>query len=225
MAALLRAATRAAGTPPTSSPSSRAAPAAVLLGPPGRRRRPLLRGAGSPAGRRPAVLWHPGPRLRPRRGASPRRSRRWPRSTSRRSAASNPEGPYFLGGWSLGGPVAFEMARQLRALGESYRPARRPRRRPRLENPAAERERCRLPARHRGLCRQFLGPEAGHLPRAPCGPRPRGANRLRSRVLGRRRLPAAGDRREAAAPRARESTAATSRALRLYRRGLLRRMA
>jgi amino acid adenylation domain-containing protein len=30
-----------------------------------------------------------------------------------------PEGPYFLGGWSLGGPVAFEMARQLRALGET----------------------------------------------------------------------------------------------------------
>jgi thioesterase domain-containing protein len=30
-----------------------------------------------------------------------------------------PEGPYHLGGWSLGGPVAFEMARQLRAAGES----------------------------------------------------------------------------------------------------------
>jgi thioesterase domain-containing protein/acyl carrier protein len=30
-----------------------------------------------------------------------------------------PAGPYFLGGWSLGGAVAFEMARQLRALGES----------------------------------------------------------------------------------------------------------
>ncbi|HVG07350.1 MAG TPA: amino acid adenylation domain-containing protein [Thermoanaerobaculia bacterium] len=28
-----------------------------------------------------------------------------------------PEGPYFLGGWSLGGAVAFEMARQLRAAG------------------------------------------------------------------------------------------------------------
>ncbi|HSN89312.1 MAG TPA: thioesterase domain-containing protein, partial [Thermoanaerobaculia bacterium] len=30
-----------------------------------------------------------------------------------------PEGPYFLGGWSLGGPVAFEMARQLRSLGQT----------------------------------------------------------------------------------------------------------
>jgi thioesterase domain-containing protein/acyl carrier protein len=30
-----------------------------------------------------------------------------------------PGGPYFLGGWSLGGPVAFEIARQLRAQGET----------------------------------------------------------------------------------------------------------
>jgi thioesterase domain-containing protein len=30
-----------------------------------------------------------------------------------------PTGPYFLGGWSFGGPVAFEMARQLRTLGET----------------------------------------------------------------------------------------------------------
>jgi thioesterase domain-containing protein len=30
-----------------------------------------------------------------------------------------PEGPYLLGGWSLGGPVAFEMARQLQARGET----------------------------------------------------------------------------------------------------------
>ncbi|WP_346728620.1 non-ribosomal peptide synthase/polyketide synthase, partial [Corallococcus exiguus] len=29
-----------------------------------------------------------------------------------------PEGPYLLGGWSLGGRVAYEMARQLEALGE-----------------------------------------------------------------------------------------------------------
>ncbi len=29
-----------------------------------------------------------------------------------------PEGPYFLGGWSLGGVVAFEMARQLKELGQ-----------------------------------------------------------------------------------------------------------
>jgi amino acid adenylation domain-containing protein len=29
-----------------------------------------------------------------------------------------PRGPYYLGGWSLGGVVAFEMAQQLRALGE-----------------------------------------------------------------------------------------------------------
>jgi thioesterase domain-containing protein len=30
-----------------------------------------------------------------------------------------PEGPYCLGGWSLGGPVAFEMARQLSVRGET----------------------------------------------------------------------------------------------------------
>jgi thioesterase domain-containing protein len=30
-----------------------------------------------------------------------------------------PEGPYLLGGWSLGGPVAFEMARQLQAQEET----------------------------------------------------------------------------------------------------------
>jgi thioesterase domain-containing protein len=29
-----------------------------------------------------------------------------------------PEGPYLLGGWSMGGVVAYEMARQLRAAGE-----------------------------------------------------------------------------------------------------------
>ncbi|MBA3533529.1 MAG: non-ribosomal peptide synthetase, partial [Ardenticatenales bacterium] len=29
-----------------------------------------------------------------------------------------PEGPYLLGGWSMGGVVAFEMARQLQAVGE-----------------------------------------------------------------------------------------------------------
>ena len=32
--------------------------------------------------------------------------------------SSRPEGPYHLAGWSLGGVVAFEMARQIRALGE-----------------------------------------------------------------------------------------------------------
>jgi thioesterase domain-containing protein/acyl carrier protein len=32
--------------------------------------------------------------------------------------AVQPEGPYFLGGWSLGGRVAYEMARQLEARGE-----------------------------------------------------------------------------------------------------------
>ena len=29
-----------------------------------------------------------------------------------------PEGPYLLGGWSLGGIIAFEMAQQLQALGQ-----------------------------------------------------------------------------------------------------------
>ena len=32
--------------------------------------------------------------------------------------AVQPEGPYFLGGWSMGGIVAFEMAQQLRAQGQ-----------------------------------------------------------------------------------------------------------
>ena len=32
--------------------------------------------------------------------------------------AAQPEGPYHLGGWSMGGVIAFEMARQLRAMGE-----------------------------------------------------------------------------------------------------------
>ncbi|HWS55173.1 MAG TPA: amino acid adenylation domain-containing protein, partial [Pyrinomonadaceae bacterium] len=32
--------------------------------------------------------------------------------------AAQPEGPYLLGGWSFGGVVAFEMARQLREAGE-----------------------------------------------------------------------------------------------------------
>ncbi|MCA1566066.1 MAG: phosphopantetheine-binding protein, partial [Acidobacteria bacterium] len=30
-----------------------------------------------------------------------------------------PQGPYLLGGWSMGGTVAFEMARQLQSLGQS----------------------------------------------------------------------------------------------------------
>ncbi len=33
-----------------------------------------------------------------------------------------PVGPYALGGWSMGAVVAFEMARQLRAMGETVRP-------------------------------------------------------------------------------------------------------
>lgn len=32
--------------------------------------------------------------------------------------AAQPEGPYLLGGWSMGGLVAFEMAQQLEALGQ-----------------------------------------------------------------------------------------------------------
>ncbi|HEX8091267.1 MAG TPA: amino acid adenylation domain-containing protein, partial [Blastocatellia bacterium] len=32
--------------------------------------------------------------------------------------AAQPEGPYFLGGWSFGGVVAYEMARKLQALGQ-----------------------------------------------------------------------------------------------------------
>src|SRR3954453_10106436 len=33
-----------------------------------------------------------------------------------------PHGPYLLGGWSIGGTLAFEMARQLRSDGETGRP-------------------------------------------------------------------------------------------------------
>jgi thioesterase domain-containing protein len=36
----------------------------------------------------------------------------------REMRAVQPAGPYFLGGWSMGGVVAFEMARQLEAEGE-----------------------------------------------------------------------------------------------------------
>jgi amino acid adenylation domain-containing protein len=36
--------------------------------------------------------------------------------------AVQPEGPYFLGGWSMGGVIAFEMARQLTAQGKSVAP-------------------------------------------------------------------------------------------------------
>jgi thioesterase domain-containing protein/acyl carrier protein len=36
--------------------------------------------------------------------------------------AAQPDGPYFLGGWSMGGVVAFEMARQLTAQGKSVAP-------------------------------------------------------------------------------------------------------
>ncbi|MEO6809941.1 MAG: amino acid adenylation domain-containing protein [Isosphaeraceae bacterium] len=36
--------------------------------------------------------------------------------------AQQPVGPYLLGGWSLGGVVAFEMARQLRAQGQGVAP-------------------------------------------------------------------------------------------------------
>ncbi|BBL70958.1 hypothetical protein MoryE10_15640 [Methylogaea oryzae] len=35
--------------------------------------------------------------------------------------AAQPKGPYLLGGWSLGGLITFEMARQLRAAGEEVR--------------------------------------------------------------------------------------------------------
>jgi thioesterase domain-containing protein len=36
--------------------------------------------------------------------------------------AMQPEGPYHLGGWSMGGVIAFEMARQLSAQGKSVAP-------------------------------------------------------------------------------------------------------
>jgi thioesterase domain-containing protein len=36
--------------------------------------------------------------------------------------AVQPDGPYFLGGWSMGGAIAFEMARQLAARGKSVAP-------------------------------------------------------------------------------------------------------
>jgi amino acid adenylation domain-containing protein len=36
--------------------------------------------------------------------------------------AVQPDGPYFLGGWSMGGVIAFEMARQLTAQGKSVAP-------------------------------------------------------------------------------------------------------
>ena len=47
-----------------------------------------------------------------------RASKTWPRTTSKRCASFNPLDPYFIGGRSLGGMIAFEMARQLRAQGQ-----------------------------------------------------------------------------------------------------------
>lgn len=38
--------------------------------------------------------------------------------TQRTQGGPGPHGPYLLGGWSLGGVLAFEMARQLEAMGE-----------------------------------------------------------------------------------------------------------
>jgi amino acid adenylation domain-containing protein len=57
-----------------------------------------------------------------------------------------PQGPYYLGGWSLGGNVAFEMARQLQASGQEVAflalldsVNERPRRRPPTGSPAMAR--------------------------------------------------------------------------------------
>ena len=45
-------------------------------------------------------------------------SRKWHPITSRKSARLQPHGPYFLGGYSMGGTIAYEMAQQLAAQGE-----------------------------------------------------------------------------------------------------------
>ena len=47
-----------------------------------------------------------------------RGSKIWPPTTSARYETFQPEGPYQLGGWSMGGVVAFEMAQQLHAQGQ-----------------------------------------------------------------------------------------------------------
>jgi thioesterase domain-containing protein/acyl carrier protein len=54
-------------------------------------------------------------------------------------AAVAPAGPYALGGWSLGGAIAYEMARQLEAAGETVAPLV-------LIDPSAPARRAALPA-------------------------------------------------------------------------------
>ena len=58
---------------------------------------------------------------RPRRAVRrPRRaSRKWPPITCGKSGHCNPKGPYYLGGYCLGGALALEMARQLIEAGQA----------------------------------------------------------------------------------------------------------
>ncbi|HEV2735239.1 MAG TPA: alpha/beta fold hydrolase, partial [Longimicrobiaceae bacterium] len=74
-----------------------------------------------------------------------------------------PSGPYRLGGWSLGGVIAFEMARQLEAAGETVeRLVLIDSRSPRLDHPDAK-----VPRNELHLVRMFardLGLPANRLP-------------------------------------------------------------
>ena len=86
---------------------------AAVPGPPDRRKCPVLsRSRQAPSGRS-AGLRVAGGRCRARRDAAPHDERLGRRPTSRRFVGSHPDGPYSIGGWSFGGYVAVEMARQL----------------------------------------------------------------------------------------------------------------
>jgi thioesterase domain-containing protein/acyl carrier protein len=82
--------------------------------------------------------------------------------------AVQPEGPYLLGGWSLGGLVAFEMARQLRRSGEEVAIVAL------IDPPAPPAPGRRPPLAESGLAYQFaqdLAAQNGQaLPGLPEGP-------------------------------------------------------
>ena len=96
-----------------AAPGGRARPPAALLRPFGGRRGRLLPRAGAPSGPRPAGSMACSRPIR-RSGISGR----WPARYAAAIREVQPAGPYRIAGWSMGGIVAYEMARQLEALGE-----------------------------------------------------------------------------------------------------------
>ena len=195
-----------AAGPPLRRPDDRATlPASSTRGKGRQRRRrtPLRRSSRSaagarprapaalprpPGGRRRALLRHPRPRpgaaaLRPAVAGLGGRGARTLEAMAERYLAAlrriQPHGPYRLGGWSMGGVAAFEMARRLAQAGEevellalldSYAPG----------HPGGV---GREPARRSGRAR-------------PLRPRPRGPPR--TAAAGRRRRPRGAGARDSA---------------------------